>query len=169
MKLDRILSVLFISLIFANQLSGTIFNKPLPDSNDDPPGSLVIYTPVNNAACVSFKPTFSWFTPAGTQPFVYIIKLSKGNTPLDSIATTDTSYTLTYDLLPNTTYRWYLSATNSAGTSFTNTRTFITGEIPSDPVQIYPLTGAIVPINVTLNWIDQLAAPRIIIPCRFGI
>ena len=159
MKLDRIFFVLFISLIFANQLIGSNLMSTPPDSKDDPPGSLIIYSIVNNASCVALKPTFSWYTPAGTLPLVYVIKLSKGNTPIDSIATADTSYTLSYDLLPNTTYRWYLMATNSAGTSVTNTRTFTTGHIPSDPVQVYPLTGAIVPINVTLNWIPSTGCP----------
>ena len=95
-------------MIFFNLLSGSSEIKSFPDTKTIPSGSLVIYTPVNNAACVSFKPTFSWYTLQEPSR-LYILLVVKREHSSDSIATTDTSYILTYDLLPNTTYRWYLS------------------------------------------------------------
>jgi len=160
-KFKRSLIGLFIYVIFLNLLWGSSEIKSFPDVQDDPPGSLTIISPVNNASCVQLKPEFSWNTPSGSLPIMYSISLYRGNTLIDSIVTSDTNYTLSSDLLPNTTYNWYLSAKNNLGTSVTISRTFVTGDIPSSPVQLQPAAGILVPVNVTLGWSASTGCPPV--------
>lgn len=157
----KISKALFLSLTMAILLFAESFGSLTLTTPADPPGLLTIVYPVNNASCIKWRPDFLWYTPTGASPFTYRIWLYKGNTPIDTIITIDTAYTLTYDLEPNTTYRWHLDARNATGQSVTNTRTFITGDLPTPTAPLEPIAGALVPVTATIKWTKSEGCPPV--------
>ncbi|MDD4970607.1 MAG: hypothetical protein PHT07_14370 [Paludibacter sp.] len=157
-------------LISAMLLFITIILTSCKENN--PPGSITLITPLNNATCIqgiSASNTtslvkFTWSDATNVESYQIVIK----NLTLQSsinYTTIYTSYTAT--LNTNTSYSWYVVAKNSSGNSTSDTwKLYLTGTPTSDyapfPAGLTaPASGSTINSNsaatveVTFQWIGN--------------
>ncbi|MFQ5453822.1 MAG: hypothetical protein ACE5D6_06510, partial [Candidatus Zixiibacteriota bacterium] len=128
-----------------------------------PPLPPVPVFPASNATDIPLDPTFLWHTSVNAQTYTLQIdtidNFDADSSLVMNITTenfTDTTYTITEDLLYNTLYYWRVNAANGAGESeWSDIRTFTTiPDIPSPPVLASPDSGAVLDFSTdpTLHW-----------------
>jgi hypothetical protein len=117
----------------------------------------VLLSPANSAtpSLLTRRPAFDWQDTAGATSYQFTIS-ANGNmtTPLINAVTVSSDYVPVVDLPANTALFWRVRANGANGPSaWSDTWTFKTGNPPSVPVLILPLTNAIVTdYTPTLDW-----------------
>lgn len=118
------------------------------------PADFATIAPANNATMIYPRVTFSWGAVTGTTNYEYCISTSLVCTTWTSTGT-NTSTTLT-GITHNTTYYWYVRASNAAGTTVSNNGApsrFTTVFLPGSFSKSAPLDKAKnQKTSVTLQW-----------------
>ncbi|MCA9979988.1 MAG: carboxypeptidase regulatory-like domain-containing protein, partial [Anaerolineales bacterium] len=96
------------------------------------PAGVTLVSPPDTAVDQSVTPTFSWNTD--TTAITYTVEIATNTSFTDTIHTTqtsDTSYTPTTYLDPNTTYYWRVISHNGCGDTISATASFTTHQAPA--------------------------------------
>ena len=127
------------------------------------PGQVTLTSPAPDANNQPLRPTLSWNVATGaTHYHVYKFIGSTGNPyvlsdpALNRVSQeggiTTTSWTPSADLLPNTTYRWQVVASNASGMGEGSIARNFTTQIAVPILPPQNLTHSVEGNNVTLNW-----------------
>lgn len=116
------------------------------------PSAPVLASPANNANLPGGSVTFSWAASSGTTPITYDVNLG----PLMKICNNVSATTCSATISTASTYTWWVTARNTAGSAQSETRTLVIGTpcvAPAAPTNPTPATGGVVtPGSVTLKW-----------------
>lgn len=117
-----------------------------------PPSAPVLASPANNANLPGGSVTFTWAASSGTSPITYDVNLG----PLMKACSNVSATTCTTTISTATTYTWWVTAKNAAGSTVSETRTLIIGTpctAPGAPTNPTPASGtAVAPGNLTFKW-----------------
>jgi hypothetical protein len=160
-----------VMLYWHVKANGVTFNwwsetRTLTTAN--PPYMPVLMTPVRNALVTDYTPLFDWRDarlPAGTTFQKYELQLDTNSAFTSAVsvdivgAVTNSQYTPTSDLNPNTTYYWRVRVYNTNGeySNWSTSRAFRTAILP--PTLLTPLNLAILTtLRPILDWEDVVGA-----------
>jgi len=142
-----------------------------------PPGQVIVTAPAINATNEPLRPTLTWNAVAGATSYhIYKIPGSSGNpfnpnnVSQSRVATISnpatTSWTPTSNLLPNTTYRWQVVASNGTqphnfGTASVarNFTTLLTPPLPTITLSSPANNATNQSLTPTLVWLNQANTP----------
>ncbi|HPC82942.1 MAG TPA: PKD domain-containing protein [Thermoanaerobaculaceae bacterium] len=121
-------------------------------SSGTAPSAPVLVSPANNANLPGGSVTFSWAASSGSQPITYDVNLG----PLMKICSNVSGTTCSATISNASTYTWWVTAKNAAGSAQSETRTLVIGTpcvAPAAPTNPTPANGGVVaPGSVTLKW-----------------
>lgn len=112
-----------------------------------------LISPSSGATGIVSKPTFSWGSVNGAESYeLRVSSEPNGGGTVETYSTNNTSYSLTSDLLPETTYYWAVRAINACNTSaYSSERNFTTIDGPTCVTLSATGLPKFIPSNATIT------------------